>query len=1089
MGNDDTRSLDHRCLEDGSGVALTSARLTDRQRLAVVLQGAALIAHLEQVGWHLPAGWQQVQISGAGELRTGRAAPGRQAERPQELLRRLLGRVFRSSGAIAGRGQARRAARALQAQWWQSLTTVSADQAVEDVLRSADFLWRDDFAIARLALVAEIQLGGQTRLWVAGPGRCRGRLLRAAKDRSGIEACLSGPAAKALWEGFEAGDQGVDLARRGALRRAVAAWHRQPPKSAEEALSLAECLFRLGRFGLGREALASWRGLGPRLLRARCRLELGELPAVARAVRRLAEEKLSPTQAVDLAEIAVRTLANLGDLEGLATWVARARRVARGELAPRARLLAAEAAWDGGRLQEMADHLQAARSARELPGQIWRWHQVAGLLALSRKDGLGAAEHFAAALTAERRLLPRRDAGRLWSELARCRVLIDDLAGAERAARHALRQLWSCDGPAGTTLALFNLAEVRLRRGRPEGVEETLEASVAANRRSGNLRGQLHDLELWTRLELSRGRPASALAYVREAERLASRSDLLEPPGLAALAARAHLWLGRQAQARDYLRRADPEGLQDLEAEERPALMALAGWPERAVELAAGTSWSELWQALALGQEPPRRLWEQLGGLEPSRASRLIFDLELLRRGVVPGRWLRRAMATLRSLGARSLAEQLESHSSSRWRLLQDYLHRAGEPAAIAGLFRNFGYEEARLILLREGRQRILVDGVGGDHKLVVELPSAHPPEFRLELRAGSKDEVLTTLLSLISRDLGNDQLALEVNVGTLSEPLTHRSGIIGKSPALTEVLERASKLAAGELPILILGQSGTGKELVARLVHQHSPRQGGPFLPINCAALPETLINSELFGHRRGAFTGADRDHPGLFESARGGTVFLDEIGDLPLSVQGSLLRVLQEKEVRRIGESHARKVDVRIIAATHRDLERGAAEKTFRADLFYRLKVATVRLPALSERGEDILLLTDYFLARARGAGKKGAGNLRLTAAARQALLQHSWPGNVRELENVLAVAATLADDDQIDCRHLDLPFNANPAAGSYPTTYHEIVEQTRRRTLQSALEDCDGNRTSAARQLGVSRQTLSYLIKRFSLDVRPR
>jgi len=201
-------------------------------------------------------------------------------------------------------------------------------------------------------------------------------------------------------------------------------------------------------------------------------------------------------------------------------------------------------------------------------------------------------------------------------------------------------------------------------------------------------------------------------------------------------------------------------------------------------------------------------------------------------------------------------------------------------------------------------------------------------------------------------------------------------------------------------------------------------------------------------------------------------------------------LLRVLQEKEVRRIGESHARKVDVRIIAATHRDLERGAAEQTFRADLFYRLKVATVRLPALSERGEDILLLTDYFLAKARSsASKKDAGNLRLTAAARQALLQHSWPGNVRELENVLAVAATLADDDQIDCRHLDLPLTADPAAESHQTTYHEVVEQTRRRTLQSALEDCDGNRTSAARQLGVSRQTLSYLIKRFSLDVRSR
>ncbi|MDX1643063.1 MAG: sigma 54-interacting transcriptional regulator, partial [Thermoanaerobaculia bacterium] len=225
---------------------------------------------------------------------------------------------------------------------------------------------------------------------------------------------------------------------------------------------------------------------------------------------------------------------------------------------------------------------------------------------------------------------------------------------------------------------------------------------------------------------------------------------------------------------------------------------------------------------------------------------------------------------------------------------------------------------------------------------------------------------------------------------------------ILGRDPVLRSALDRAHRLAGSDLPVLVLGETGTGKELVARAVHVRSGRSGRPFLPLNCAALSPSLLLSDLFGHVRGAFTGADRDRSGLFESARGGTVFLDEIGDLPDEAQGKLLRVLQAGEVRRIGESRSRRVDVRVVAATHRDLGTMVERERFRRDLYFRLGVGTVELPPLRLRGNDVILLAEYFLARAAGARR-----LELGRDARRALRRHTWPGNVRELENVIAVA----------------------------------------------------------------------------------
>ncbi|HEX3128716.1 MAG TPA: sigma 54-interacting transcriptional regulator, partial [Thermoanaerobaculia bacterium] len=230
----------------------------------------------------------------------------------------------------------------------------------------------------------------------------------------------------------------------------------------------------------------------------------------------------------------------------------------------------------------------------------------------------------------------------------------------------------------------------------------------------------------------------------------------------------------------------------------------------------------------------------------------------------------------------------------------------------------------------------------------------------------------------------------------------------------------------------------------------------------------------SELFGHARGAFTGADRNRAGVFESAHGGTVFLDEIGDLPLSAQGLLLRVLQEGEVRPLGESRPRKVDVRVLAATHRDLSAMVAERTFRQDLYFRLRGGSVTLPPLRDRGADVLLLAERFLS----------GNGRLSQAARDRLLGYSWPGNVRELQNVLSVAEALAGGGTIEEQHLELPESSSFQDGS-DSSYHQQVDDLRRRLIAESVEKHGRNLSEIARQLGMSRQAVSYLMKRLKVS----
>jgi two-component system response regulator AtoC len=304
----------------------------------------------------------------------------------------------------------------------------------------------------------------------------------------------------------------------------------------------------------------------------------------------------------------------------------------------------------------------------------------------------------------------------------------------------------------------------------------------------------------------------------------------------------------------------------------------------------------------------------------------------------------------------------------------------------------------------------------------------------------------------------------------------------------MQEIFRTITKIADYKTTILVTGESGVGKELVARAVHHRSSRRGGPFVAVNCGAIPENLLESELFGHRKGAFTDAVQDRRGLFEEATNGTLFLDEIGELPLALQVKLLRVLEDEKIRRVGDTKDLQVDVRIVAATHRDLTAETKAGRFREDLFYRLNVLHIHCPPLRERREDIPLLIDHFLAR--NNARLGTRIRGLDTEARRLLYEYSWPGNVRELENTIERAMVLAESDQIVATDLSErireardPVQLQLASGelSVKKTMRIIEEILIRRALQKTK----GNRTRAAEVLEISHRALLYKIKDYEIS----
>lgn len=346
-------------------------------------------------------------------------------------------------------------------------------------------------------------------------------------------------------------------------------------------------------------------------------------------------------------------------------------------------------------------------------------------------------------------------------------------------------------------------------------------------------------------------------------------------------------------------------------------------------------------------------------------------------------------------------------------------------------------------------------------------------------------DEVILALKKAEEREQlrrENRALKAEIQKEHLFESM------LAKSAAMTAVFRTIAKAADFKTTVLITGESGVGKELVARALHRRSSRRGAPFVAINCGAIPENLLESELFGHKKGAFTDATSDRRGLFEDAHTGTLFLDEVGELPLSLQVKLLRVLQDETVRRLGDSRDTKVDVRIVAATHRDLAADVAAGRFREDLYYRINVLPIVVPPLRQRREDIALLVDHFIAR--NNGRLGTRVRGATPEARRLLLQHAWPGNVRELENTLERAMVLAEGELLDASDLPPQLQESKDAlqqqlASGELSIKKSTAAIEEALIRRALHKTGGNRTRAAEILEISHRALLYKLKDYGIQ----
>ncbi len=387
---------------------------------------------------------------------------------------------------------------------------------------------------------------------------------------------------------------------------------------------------------------------------------------------------------------------------------------------------------------------------------------------------------------------------------------------------------------------------------------------------------------------------------------------------------------------------------------------------------------------------------------------------------------------------------------------LRAYTSRGG--SALVIMMSAYGGEEAALAAMKEGAYDYI------------------PKPFR-------PDEVVLTLRKAEERErLGRTIATLKAQLDT--SPAAR--ALIAESPAMQQALEVVARVAGHKTTVLITGERGTGKEVIAQAIHRAGPRAAGPFVAVNCAAIPETLLESELFGYVKGAFTGAAGDRPGLFEQADGGTLLLDEIGELPLPLQAKLLRVLQESEIRRVGDQRTRRVDVRLLAATARDLAAEAAAGRFREDLFDRLNVVAIHLPPLAERRKDVAPLARHFAAQvARRLGRPVA----LSDAAVAWMVEQRWPGNARELEHAIERAAVLSDKEilePVDLRREPLPSPPSPGEkGEGRGTLREVVETAEREAIRAALGAAGGNRREAAKRLGVSLRTLFYKMDRYGVD----
>ncbi len=451
------------------------------------------------------------------------------------------------------------------------------------------------------------------------------------------------------------------------------------------------------------------------------------------------------------------------------------------------------------------------------------------------------------------------------------------------------------------------------------------------------------------------------------------------------------------------------------------------------------------------------------------------------------------------------------------------------EPDLLSGLKRSFakrlpdvdvltstGGNKALAVLAREDISLVLMDIMMGDTNGLEILDRIHSvnPELTVIMMTGygtielAVDAIRRGAWDFVTKPLELDSLTRLLNKGlersrlvTENKNLRRRIcsegtvvDFIGQSPSMLQLYKAIHTSADSEYTVLIRGASGTGKELCARAIHTLSRRSRKPFVMVNCPAIPEHLLESELFGYRKGAFTGADRDHAGLFLQADGGTLCLDEIGDIPVNVQTKLLRVLQEQEIKQLGADTSTKIDVRIIASTNADLETKIQRGTFRQDLFYRLEVLTLRMPSLHEIGEDIPLLADHFLKKVRrelNSSKKS-----FSTAALEKLCRHRWPGNIRELQNVIRRAVLFCPGPVIDDKHLMMESPVPAAGGStalqgdieiipYKEAKDTCLDSFTRQYVHSLLTKSNGNVSQAARLSYLTRAALQKIMRRYSID----
>jgi Nif-specific regulatory protein len=370
------------------------------------------------------------------------------------------------------------------------------------------------------------------------------------------------------------------------------------------------------------------------------------------------------------------------------------------------------------------------------------------------------------------------------------------------------------------------------------------------------------------------------------------------------------------------------------------------------------------------------------------------------------------------------------------------------------------------------------VVGVLSADKVAHEVNSQ---EYELQLLGAVADLIAK---AVHTRAIEEENRRLKNIIGKSQRPSEE---IIGNSKSMKEVFGLVSQVADSNTTVLIHGETGTGKELVARAIHKNSPRSGGPFVEVNCAAMPDTLIESELFGHERGAFTGASQKRRGRFEEANGGSIFLDEVGELSAMAQAKLLRVIQERQIQPLGSNAMIKVNVRIITATNRDLDQDVAAGTFRSDLYYRLNVFPIYMPPLRERGGDIMLLADYFVDKYARQFKKNIK--RISTPAIDMLLAYHWPGNVRELENCLERAVLIAGGDTIDSIHLppSLQMKTTGTEKKQHGKLESLVNTYERSLIIDAMKDAKGNQSQAARLLGTTKRIIQYKVEKYGIDTK--